>query len=136
MAIIILELNVTTTGMVARFTKTMKPKTNVFGSTKVPKNHLKIIHQFLLKKRYEPLFKLKTDDYKGWAKGLRECGYATNKKYADLLIKIIEDNNLHEYDKIGMEHIKKEKAPKREGGNSGKGKKDKDKSKDKGKKRF
>ncbi|MDZ4750795.1 MAG: LysM peptidoglycan-binding domain-containing protein, partial [Flavobacteriales bacterium] len=68
---------------------------------------------FVLKKRDEPLFKLKTDDYKGWAKGLRECGYATNKKYADLLIKIIEENDLHECDKLGMEFIKKGKMPDR-----------------------
>lgn len=110
-------------------------KNECFRKYKSAKESFEDHSQFLLKKRYEPLFKLKTDDYKGWAKGLRECGYATNKKYADLLIKIIEDNNLHEYDKIGMEHIKKDKAPKREGGNSGKGKgKDKEKSKDKEKK--
>lgn len=110
-------------------------KNECFRKYKSAKESFEDHSQFLLKKRYEPLFKLKTDDYKGWAKGLRECGYATNKQYADLLIKIIEDNSLHEYDKIGMEHIKKDKAPKREGGNSDKGKsKNKDNSKDKGKK--
>jgi LysM repeat protein len=110
-------------------------KNECFRKYKSAKESFEDHSLFLLKKRYEPLFKLKTDDYKGWAKGLRECGYATNKQYADLLIKIIEDNKLHEYDKIGMEHIKKNKAPKREGGSTDKGKKkDKDKSKDKGKK--
>ena len=50
-------------------------------------------------KRYAFLFELKSHDYKRWAKGLREAGYATNPKYPDLLIKIIEDNKLYEFDK-------------------------------------
>ena len=41
--------------------------------------------------RYAALFKLKKDDYKGWAKGLKAAGYANNPKYAELLIKIIEE---------------------------------------------
>ena len=48
--------------------------------------------------RYASLFTLKISDYKGWAKGLKKCGYATNPKYADLLIKLIEDYKLYEYD--------------------------------------
>lgn len=48
--------------------------------------------------RYSDLFKLKLTDYKGWAKGLKSAGYATNPKYANLLIDIIEKYNLHEYD--------------------------------------
>ena len=54
---------------------------------------------FLKRSRYAPLFKLKTTDYKGWAKGLKKCGYATNPAYASLLIRIIEDYHLHEFDK-------------------------------------
>jgi LysM repeat protein len=50
--------------------------------------------------RYASLFDLKTTDYKNWAKGLKKAGYATNPKYADILIGIIEDNNLSHYDKI------------------------------------
>lgn len=69
---------------------------------------------FLKKKRYEPLFKLDADDYKGWAKGLKECGYATNPKYPQLLITIIENFDLAQYDKIGMDYIRKGKLP--EGG--------------------
>ena len=49
--------------------------------------------------RYRDLFKLKSDDYKGWARGLRQAGYATNPNYANLLIKIIEDNELWRYDR-------------------------------------
>ncbi len=55
--------------------------------------------QFLLRKRYESLFSLKITDYKGWAKGLKSCGYATNPSYAQLLIGIIELYNLSQYDK-------------------------------------
>jgi len=50
-------------------------------------------------KRYNALFELKSDDYKGWAKGLKEAGYATSKTYADALIGIIEELKLDELDK-------------------------------------
>lgn len=49
--------------------------------------------------RYDFLFEYRTSDYKSWAKGLKKAGYATNPKYPDLLIKIIEDNQLYNYDK-------------------------------------
>ncbi|MFW5792924.1 MAG: glucosaminidase domain-containing protein [Bacteroidota bacterium] len=51
------------------------------------------------RKRYEFLFNLKPDDYKGWAKGLQKAGYATNRNYPKLLIRIIEENELYKYDK-------------------------------------
>ena len=54
---------------------------------------------FLKTARYANLFELAITDYKGWAKGLKKAGYATNPKYAELLIKIIEDNQLQQYDK-------------------------------------
>lgn len=50
------------------------------------------------RKRYTDLFKLPKDDYKGWAKGLRKAGYATDKKYPDKLISIIERYKLYKYD--------------------------------------
>ena len=49
--------------------------------------------------RYRKLFKLDVTDYKGWAKGLKSCGYATNPAYAKQLIGIIELYQLHRYDK-------------------------------------
>jgi hypothetical protein len=52
------------------------------------------------KSRYAFLFDLKDDDYKAWARGLQKAGYATSKKYADLLISIIEANSLYDYDKL------------------------------------
>ena len=48
--------------------------------------------------RYATLFTLNIRDYKGWAKGLQKCGYATDRSYANRLIKIIEDYELYVYD--------------------------------------
>ena len=48
--------------------------------------------------RYERLFKLNIKDYKGWAKGLQKCGYATDRAYANKLIKVIEDYELYRFD--------------------------------------
>lgn len=56
--------------------------------------------------RYDGLFKLSMTDYKGWAKGLKSAGYATNPKYAHLLIDIIEKFDLAKYDK--MPHLPSE----------------------------
>jgi len=66
---------------------------------------------FLKRKRYEKLFELKITDYKGWARGLKKCGYATNPAYAKLLIELIEDHDLEAYDKEGVRWIKKGKVP-------------------------
>ena len=49
--------------------------------------------------RYAALFKLKKDDYKGWARGLREAGYATDKRYPEKLIGLIERYGLDQYDR-------------------------------------
>ncbi|WP_166386514.1 glucosaminidase domain-containing protein [Polaribacter sp. 11A2H] len=52
------------------------------------------------RKRYAFLFDYDSDDYKGWAKGLKRAGYATDRQYPHKLIKIIEEYRLHEFDKI------------------------------------
>ncbi|MGB0917001.1 MAG: glucosaminidase domain-containing protein [Flavobacteriales bacterium] len=68
--------------------------------------------------RYVSLFELRKTDYKGWARGLKQAGYATNPKYPALLIRIIEENNLAKYDKMksppkgGQKLPKEEKPPK------------------------
>ena len=58
-------------------------------------------HSLFLNKysRYEFLFNYKITDYKSWAKGLKKAGYATNTKYPELLIKIIEENKLYQFDR-------------------------------------
>lgn len=53
---------------------------------------------FLLRKRYESLFSLSPGDYRGWAKGLRRCGYATDPQYGHRLISIIERYSLYKFD--------------------------------------
>lgn len=48
--------------------------------------------------RYSSLFKLDKGDYESWAKGLKSAGYATDSKYPDKLIGIIERFELYQYD--------------------------------------
>lgn len=48
--------------------------------------------------RYAFLFNYRRDDYKKWAYGLRQAGYATDKKYPEKLITLIQNYNLDEYD--------------------------------------
>jgi len=59
-------------------------------------------HSLFLKnsKRYFPLFELSATDYKGWATGLREAGYATNPSYATILIGVIEKYHLGLFDSV------------------------------------
>lgn len=54
--------------------------------------------EFLLRKRYAALFELDKNDYRSWARGLKSAGYATNPKYADLLVSLIERYRLFQYD--------------------------------------
>ncbi|GMO36020.1 MAG: hypothetical protein Pg6B_07050 [Candidatus Azobacteroides pseudotrichonymphae] len=55
---------------------------------------------FLYKERYSSLFMLDIRDYTGWARKLQSCGYATDKFYADKLIKLIVDYKLYQFDEI------------------------------------
>jgi flagellum-specific peptidoglycan hydrolase FlgJ len=48
--------------------------------------------------RYDFLFDLPPGDYKEWAKGLKKAGYATDPKYPDKLISLINRYDLHRYD--------------------------------------
>lgn len=50
--------------------------------------------------RYRDLFNLSIDDYKGWARGLRRAGYATDPNYPTKLISLIERYNLQQYDQM------------------------------------
>ena len=57
--------------------------------------------QFLISRpRYASLFQLNVMDYKGWARGLKAAGYATNPKYADRLIDLIERFNIAQWDTL------------------------------------
>jgi LysM repeat protein len=65
-------------------------------------------HSDFLKTRpnYASLFTLDPTDYQGWAYGLKKAGYATNPKYAQVLIKLIKDYNLEDYTLIAMGKMK------------------------------
>ena len=66
---------------------------------------------FLKRDRYAPLFKLRIDDYKGWARGLKRCGYATSPTYAKALIELIERHKLNRFDDEGIQWIKRGGMP-------------------------
>ncbi len=65
-------------------------------------------------RRYASLFSLSITDYKGWAHGLKRAGYATNPRYAYLLIDLIETYRLTRFDKKNHEsrHDRKEREKK------------------------
>ena len=66
------------------------------------------------RRRYENLFKLRKTDYKGWARGLKKAGYATDRKYPKKLIRIIENYKLYEFDKFTKKDLKRGKRAKEE----------------------
>ena len=73
-----------------------------FRAYKHPKQSYEDHSKFLANRpRYASLFKLDITDYKGWARGLKKAGYATNPRYAEQLIGIIELYDLHKYDRKG-----------------------------------
>ena len=74
------------------------------------KDHSKFLSE---RKRYASLFELRLKDYKGWAKGLKKAGYATDRKYPKKLIKIIEEYKLYEFDNISKRDVKKIKRNKK-----------------------
>jgi len=62
--------------------------------------------EFLKRKRYSALFELDKNDYRNWAVGLKRAGYATNPKYPDMLINIIDKYELYQYDEPETENEK------------------------------
>ena len=84
-----------------------------FRAYKHPKESYEDHSKFLVNRpRYASLFKLQITDYKGWARGLKKAGYATNPRYAEQLIGIIELYDLHRYDsKEGLKWMKENPNP-------------------------
>ncbi|MBD5355850.1 MAG: LysM peptidoglycan-binding domain-containing protein [Bacteroides sp.] len=72
-----------------------------FRVYKTPEESFRDHSLFLRRTRYQKLFDLDVTDYQGWARGLRECGYATDPQYAARLITIIERYSLYSYDSDG-----------------------------------
>lgn len=76
-------------------------KGECFRKYKYPSESFKDHSSFLTSRgRYASLFKLDKKDYKGWAKGLRKAGYATDPKYPAKLISLIERYHLDDYDTV------------------------------------
>ena len=78
------------------------PRNECFRAYKHPKDSYRDHSKFLRSgARYAFLFRLKITDYKGWARGLKKAGYATDPQYANRLINIIELYDLDKYDHKG-----------------------------------
>jgi len=76
-------------------------KGECFRKYKYAENSYRDHSLFLSKKvRYKKLFTFAQNDYKSWAKGLRKAGYATDKKYPEKLIKLIEAYELYVFDNL------------------------------------
>lgn len=72
-----------------------------------PKDSYKDQSDYLKKQpRYASLFELDPTDYRGWAYGLKKAGYATNPKYSQVIIKLIEDYDLQDYTMIALGKLK------------------------------
>jgi LysM repeat protein len=81
-------------------------KNDCFRVYKDPRESYKDHSEFLKRKRYAALFELDKNDYRNWAIGLKNAGYATNPKYPDLLINLIEKYQLYQYDQMESEREK------------------------------
>jgi LysM repeat protein len=78
--------------------------------------------RFLMKPRYADLFTLRTTDYKGWAHGLKKAGYATDPRYPQKLIELIERYELNRLDEgIDLPAAKRGDTPAVKPGKSAKG---------------
>jgi LysM repeat protein len=76
------------------------------------KGYYKDDSEFLKRKRYSALFELDKNDYKNWAYGLKQAGYATNPKYPELLINLIDKYQLYKYDQPESEAQKLQREDK------------------------
>ncbi len=81
-------------------------KDDCFRVYKSPEESFKDHTEFLKRKRYAPLFELDKNDYRGWANGLKTAGYATNLRYAELLISLVERYDLSRFDRLENEREK------------------------------
>jgi LysM repeat protein len=78
-------------------------KDECFRKYKKPEESFRDHTEFLrTRTRYAALFDLDITDYKGWAHGLSKAGYATNPKYPQSLISLIETYDLTRYDRMAL----------------------------------
>jgi LysM repeat protein len=96
-----IKCQVTWTGM--KFIKDDDTKNECFRAYSSAEESFRDHSTFLLRSRYEKLFAFEMTDYRSWAYGLKEAGYATNPNYPLMLIKHIEDLKLYQFDNYGNE---------------------------------
>ena len=97
-------------------------KNECFRKYKSPLDSYRDHSKFLTTRdRYAFLFEYDITDYKKWAHGLKKAGYATNPKYGILLVKIIEENELYDLDKLGQNNYahNKSTSPRKKKTNTG-----------------
>lgn len=87
----------------ATFIKDDDTKNECFRSYSTAEESYRDHSIFLLKPRYSALFSYEMTDYRSWAYGLKQAGYATNPNYPAMLIKYIEDFKLFQFDNYGLE---------------------------------
>lgn len=81
-------------------------KNECFRVYRDPEESFRDHSDFLLTRpRYAFLFEYEPTDYKNWAHGLKQAGYATNPKYGHILIDLIERHQLYVYDRPGKDAI-------------------------------
>lgn len=81
-------------------------KNECFRKYRKPEDSYDDHSDFLVSRdRYNFLFEIPVNDYKGWAYGLKQAGYATNPRYPELLIRIIEENELYLLDQEGSREL-------------------------------
>jgi len=84
-------------------------RSECFRKYAAPEESYKDHSDFLrTRSNYASLFNLDPTDYEAWAYGLKKAGYATNPKYAQILIKLIRDYNLEDYTLIALGKMKEE----------------------------
>ena len=71
---------------------------NCYRKYETPEEGFEDHAKFLKRERYNRLYSLPVSDYKGWAYGLKACGYAEDPGYAPKLIRLIETYQLYLYD--------------------------------------
>ena len=107
---IILESNVTNHGEEKKSIMMMTKKMNVLENIDVADSYRD--HSLFLKNRsrYSSLFDLDIKNYRAWAKGLKKAGYATDPKYANKLISLIDRYELYRFDKIKRRDLLNQKV--------------------------
>ena len=98
-----MALNASQTGPASRYRIRTMLRMNAFRKYDEPSQSYKDHSDFLKgSSRYASLFNLDPLDYEGWAYGLKKAGYATNPRYPQVIIKLVETYQLQDYTLIAL----------------------------------